>query len=146
MRSWKPGPPQDGLTSSSAYSAVVSSFLSSRKRRLHERAAPKTSPPLPWKTDHRRGHRWVRQKHAIAIAAQVAGVKRPPSLLHGMELLGAGQRYNQTGKEEQEPDTDDVQPVARDRLCEPPLSWNSAPAQSRHDRLGRPLHVHGLRA
>src|SRR5437868_13026323 len=123
MRSWKLGLPQGGRTSSSVYSAVVSSFPSSRRRRSHERAAPpKASAPLPWKTDHRRGHRWVRQKHAAAVAAQVAGVKRPPSLLHGVELLGASQRYDQTGKEEQEPDTDDVQPVARDRLCEPPLS------------------------
>src|ERR1043165_8307865 len=124
MPSWKLGPPRDGRTSSSAYFAVVSSFPSSRKRRSHERAAPspKASPPLSWETNHRRGHRWVRQKHATAVAAQVAGVKRPSSLLHGVELLGAGQRYNQTGKEEQEPDTDDVQPVARDRLCEPPLS------------------------
>src|SRR5437016_1069271 len=148
MRSWKPGPPQAERISLNACSAATWNFPSSRRTMQHERATLYTqaSPPLPRKTDHRRGYRRVREEHATALAAQVAGVERSSSLLHGVELLGAGQRHDQTGKEKQKPDADDVQLVARNRLCQPAISRNFTPAQSRHDRLGRPLHVYRLRS
>jgi exopolyphosphatase/guanosine-5'-triphosphate,3'-diphosphate pyrophosphatase len=60
-----------------------------------------------------RRNRRVGKDHAARAAGQVAERRRAAGLRHGMELVGARQSGDENGKEEEFPDTDDLQSATR---------------------------------
>ena len=105
-----------------------------------------TPHTLPRPAVRRRRHRRLGKDHAAQPAGQVARGQRPPGVCHRMELVRARQGGDQGRQEEERADADDVQPAARDRFRGPAALQHPSAAQGRHDRAGRSLRVHGLRA
>jgi exopolyphosphatase/guanosine-5'-triphosphate,3'-diphosphate pyrophosphatase len=60
-----------------------------------------------------RRHRWLRQDDAAGAAGQVAERRRTARVRDGVELVGAGQGGNKGRQKKERPDTDDLQPAAR---------------------------------
>jgi exopolyphosphatase / guanosine-5'-triphosphate,3'-diphosphate pyrophosphatase len=71
---------------------------------------------IPGQAVRRRGDRRVRKDDAARVAGQVADGGRASRVRHGMELIRSGESRDENRKEEKRPDTDDLQPAARDGL------------------------------
>jgi exopolyphosphatase/guanosine-5'-triphosphate,3'-diphosphate pyrophosphatase len=60
-----------------------------------------------------RRHRRLREDDTARTAGQMVERRRPASVRHRVELVGAGESGDQNGKEKELPDADDFQPVTR---------------------------------
>ncbi len=86
------------------------------------------------------------RRRSSALLAKWLSADRPSGVRHRMELVGARQGGHQDRQEEERADADDVQPAARDGLRRPAALQDHSAAQGRHDRAGRSLRLHGVRA
>ena len=82
----------------------------------------------------------------LALLAKWLKRRRPSRLRHRMELVGAREGGDEDRQEEERADADDVQPAARHRLRRPAALQHHPAAQGRHDRAGRSLRLHRVRA
>ena len=116
------------------------------KERPPHAEQPDHAARVPGKAVRRRGDRRVGKDDAAGAAGEVAERRGPPRVRHRMELVGAGQGGDQDRQEEERADADDVQPAARHRLRRPAALQHHPAAQGRHDRAGRSLRLHRVRA
>jgi exopolyphosphatase/guanosine-5'-triphosphate,3'-diphosphate pyrophosphatase len=77
---------------------------------------PHEASRVPGKAVRRRRDRRLGQDNAARAVGEVAELRRPSRVRHGMELVSPGQGGDKDGKEEKRAHPDDVQPAARDGL------------------------------
>ncbi len=92
------------------------------------------------------GHRRVGKDDAARAAREVARGGGPPGVRHRMELVAAGESRDQDRQEEERADADDLQPSARDGFCGSDDVPHHPAAEGGHDRAGRSVRLHRVRA
>src|SRR5438034_71797 len=72
-----------------------------RAGQVHPSAAraPGSEPRLSRRVNRGGGHGWLRKKHAAVFAEALAGNRRLPVALHGMEFLAVRSEERRVGKE-----------------------------------------------